>query len=104
MRATNWGALTNPDVVNRRAGGRRHHNAVRQFRAHLRRNKLVDVLAAERLSPFERGTQANLSRLLKVSRSTISRDVATLMNEMREREECPICGNQMVLLPFPNPR
>ncbi len=72
------------DEVCRRAGGRRHYNSVRQFRAALRRTELAHLLVTGAVgSPFfDRGTQRRLADRLGVSETTISRDIATLLKEM----------------------
>jgi hypothetical protein len=77
MRATNWSAPTDPDVVNRRAGGRRRYNAWRAFRAEYRRTQVAALLDVKG-GMSVRGTQAEIARRLDVNRSTICRDLALL--------------------------
>ena len=75
------------DAVCRRAGGRRKYNRVRQLRAELR---LVKVVALLELTGFARGYQSRIARILKVSRGTISRDIARLRRRLwggKEAEE-----------------
>ena len=75
------------DAVCRRAGGRRKYNRVRQLRAELR---LVKVVALLELTRFARGYQSRIARILKVSRGTISRDIARLRRRFwggKEAEE-----------------
>ncbi len=59
----------------RRAGGRRHYNRVRQFRAVQRRAQLAPMLRKEGL---RWGYQTRLAAKLGVSPSTISRDMLLL--------------------------
>lgn len=78
-----------PDIVAyRRASGRRHYNAVRQFRAQLRRLLVAQMLLD--LLP-----QAEIARRLNVHRSTITRDVDALRTATVERGQCPCCGHRL---------
>jgi hypothetical protein len=61
--------------VCRRAGGRRHYNQVRQFRAVQRRARLASMLRKEGLGW---GYQTRMAAKLGVSPSTISRDITLL--------------------------
>ena len=63
------------DAVCRRAGGRRHYNAVRQFQA---AQRLLQVLALLNDFGLGRGSQSRIAERLGVHRSTICRDVAKL--------------------------
>lgn len=73
-------------AVHRFIGGRRHYNAVRQFRASFRRRRVAELLLAEH-------SQADIARMLGVHRSTICRDVAYLFEESRREGICRVCGN-----------
>jgi DNA invertase Pin-like site-specific DNA recombinase len=75
MRATNWSEQTDSLTASRRAAGRRHYNARRQFCAERRR------LAVSKLAlriGWRRGYQTEIARKLGVSRSTICRDLRTM--------------------------
>ena len=72
MERSRWSEPTSHEDMVRRAGGRRHYNAVRQFNAVRRRAQLLDVL--ERCD----WSQARAARLLGVSPATISRDLAAI--------------------------
>lgn len=85
-----WSFPTTPDEVARRAGGRRHYNAWRQFRALHRRSEVARRLTVQ--GAFRRGFQARLARELGVSRATICRDVRELR---RFGYSCPRCGAYM---------
>ncbi len=61
----------------KRAGGRRHYNAVRQARADFRRGKSV-ALWMKLVCAGVRGPGAKVARLFGVSRSTICRNVRWL--------------------------
>ncbi|MHB8974421.1 MAG: hypothetical protein ACYC3X_28920 [Pirellulaceae bacterium] len=63
------------EAVCRRAGGRRHDNAVRQFLALRRLREVVDLLVKIGMS---RGYQSRVAEALGVSRATICRDMARL--------------------------
>ena len=78
------GRLLTLDQVHRRAGGRRHYNAVRAFQASYRRHRLAQLLAAGVWS------QAELARRLHVDPSTISRDLQKL--KALQPPACPMCG------------
>ncbi len=69
--SNNWSTPTTPEIAARRAGGRRHYNAVRRFRAMHRRNEVARML-------LEGKKQIEIARYLRVSPSTISRDVALM--------------------------
>ena len=84
--SANWSAPT--ESYARRAGGRRRYNAQRQFIAEYRRTQLSRLLFCKGAF-LEHGIQARLARELGVSRSTICRDLQTLL---REGHPCPQCG------------
>ncbi len=71
-----WAAYTTDTEMQRRAGGRRHYNAVRRFRAELRRRHLAAWLRAD--AGGWSGQQARAARALGVSEATISRDLARM--------------------------
>ncbi len=70
-----FAAGSNWDAICRRAGGRRHYNRVRQFRAVLRLTQIVALLKEIGLG---RGYQTRIAERLGVSRGTICRDIARL--------------------------
>ena len=70
-----WSLPVSDDLAERRAGGRRHYNALRHLRAEIRRTKLIRFLLAH---DFEYGSQARAAVALGVSPATISRDVRIL--------------------------
>jgi DNA repair exonuclease SbcCD ATPase subunit len=74
------------------AGGRRHYNSVRQFRAELRRIKIICFLADSGVSLLVRGTQRALARRFGVSEATISRDLEGILAERGPSRCCPFCG------------
>jgi hypothetical protein len=74
------------------AGGRRHYNSVRQFRAELRRIEIICFLAESGVSLLARGTQRALARRFAVSESTISRDLVGILAERGPSRRCPFCG------------
>jgi len=82
-----WTDWAPESVVNRRASGRRHYNAWRQFMATARRHKVAELLLAGQ-------TQSEIARSLGVHRSTISRDVAWLRELAKQRGHCPTCGQK----------
>ncbi len=81
-----WGQWINTDEAYRRAGGRRHYNAVRQFRASFRRLTVASRLLAGL-------SQAAIARELGVHRSTINRDIAAMAKMARRSGFCPCCGS-----------
>lgn len=100
-----WGNPTSPDVVARRAAGRRRYNAVRTLLAAERRAE-VARLARELMGGYSRiesperavggwlgwGLQAEIARRLGVHRSTVSRDLAHSLREVQAMRPCPGCG------------
>jgi hypothetical protein len=86
VRKTPWSQPTSWDEVTRRAAGRYKYNKVRQVRAALRRRDILKLLGEW---GWTYGVQAQIARVLGVSETTISRDVAQLMPLV---EECPTCG------------
>ena len=77
-----WAGYTTETAMQRRAGGRRHYNAVRRFRAELRRRQLAALLLADEGGWW--GQQARMARALGVSEATISRDLAWMHAAWRE--------------------
>jgi transcriptional regulator of acetoin/glycerol metabolism len=64
-----WHEPVDADTANRRAGGRRAHNARRKFLALLRRKRLSDLFT------YNHGDIARAAAALGVSRWTIWRDM-----------------------------
>ena len=65
-----WTAETTPEAAARRAGGRRHYNAVRCFARILRRVEVMRRMTCQG-TLFRHGFQTELARELGVSRATI---------------------------------
>ena len=86
------------EAVCKRAGGRRHYNAVRQLQAAFRRQQVASLW---RRMDGEWGSQARIARLLGVSESTISRDLAALRRQADEAHRCPFCGRRFSEFPPP---
>ena len=84
----NWSAYVPDEVAHKRAGGRKHYNSCRQFMALHRRLQVSELLAQYGL--LEHGVQARIARELKVSESTISRDIRALLHR---HTWCPRCGS-----------
>lgn len=82
--STSWSQRTDPDIVARRAGGRRRYNAVRQLLATFRRAKVARLLRFDL-------TRAEIARRLNVHPSTISRDVSRLLRDGSVKR-CQHCG------------
>lgn len=96
MRATDWAIQTDIETVKKRNAGRRHFNAVRKFRASLRRVKVTE-LALEMQGLFtDWGLQTRIARRLGVSRSTICRDFQAIMALCRQGKPCPLCGHKVI--------
>jgi hypothetical protein len=74
-------------AIYRRAGARRHYNAIRRLKQAARRAEVVRLLSCQG-ALFRRSIQTELARKLNVSRSTICRDVAYLL---RSGWPCPTC-------------
>ena len=70
-----WPSPVYGDEAHRRAGGRRSVNARRQYVAAKRRAEVSRLVVELGLGW---GTQAQISAILKVHRSTISRDIRSL--------------------------
>jgi len=85
-----WSDWTDPETVARRAGGRRHYNAMRRFRATFRRFEVARLLR-------QGLRQVDIARRLGVHRSTICRDVAALYEMARQWGDCPVCGSEVRL-------
>jgi hypothetical protein len=93
-----WTVPTAWDEVCRRAGGRRRYNAGRRFLRDERRARIVCRLAGTGLL-YERGRsglQAVLARELRVSPSTISRDLRALRSP---GYRMPVLGERPAHLP-----
>src|SRR5262245_33740797 len=81
-------ATMEASAIYRRAGARRHHNAVRRLKQTARRAEVMRLLSCQG-ALFRHGIQAELARALSVARSTICRDIAYLL---RLGYPCPSCG------------
>lgn len=85
-----WNAPVSDQEAARRAGGRRRFNAKRKGLAKQRRRKLAVLILK---SNFQTGWQRKLAGALKISESTISRDLMTprlqpvVEKRLRHREE-----------------
>jgi hypothetical protein len=95
--SNNWSVPTTPDVVNRRAGGRRHYNRWRQTLALIRRTKVSRLLVRYPFLP--RGTVTAIARQLGVHPSTICRDIKALL---LLGKPCPTCGTFPKIGPDPD--
>jgi hypothetical protein len=80
-----WRQPTSWAEVKRRAVGRSQYNAVRRFRAQLRRREVLQLLHRWGWGP---GVQSPIARHLGVHKSTICRDLRVIMPLM---DECPTC-------------
>jgi hypothetical protein len=85
-----WGNPTSWEEVCRRAAARRHYNAVRHFEALQRQTQVAALLGQYGI--LTHGVQARIARELKVSRATICRDVAALLQAV---SWCPRCGGRV---------
>jgi hypothetical protein len=63
------------DDVARRAGGRRHYNAIRPLRATMRRQQVISLLRAH---GWSYGSQRRVAATLGVSSATVCRDIEAL--------------------------
>src|SRR5215208_5646806 len=79
-----WGQPTTPDVVSRRAGGRRRRNAEQQRARFARRQRVVGMMhdPTNPLGFIERGWQSRTARELGVGRATICRDVDAVLADL----------------------
>ncbi len=79
-----WKSPVSDQAAARRAGGRRRYNALRKKQAKQRRRKLACLI---RKCDFQIGWQRRFAGILKVSESTISRDLMTpnLQREIEKR-------------------
>lgn len=93
-----WSNYQNPDIVSRRAGGRRRINAERKARAQKRRDEIKELIGGNFLllgSYLGRGLETKLAEYFGVNRSTICRDKEALLTEWRKDHICPRCGAVM---------
>jgi hypothetical protein len=86
------------DHAARRAAGRARYNRRRQFKAAIRRKKIIDIWE-ERAdgsgwSIFGRGSQTQLAQMLGVNPSTICRDLKVIMARNR-MVACPTCDHAL---------
>jgi hypothetical protein len=89
--SASWGAATSFEQVKRRAGGRRKYNAMRQRAAALRRRRIAWFLFHKGWFG-QKGVRLILARKLKVSITTINRDIADIL---AEGFECRLCGTRL---------
>jgi hypothetical protein len=71
-----WSAPTSPEIVQRRASGRRFYNALRKAKADLRRNALLRLLKLRK--GLHRGDCRALGKLLGCCPQTVSNDLRRL--------------------------
>lgn len=83
--SNNWSAFTTPEIVARRAGGRRRYNALRRDLAWIRRYKVSELM-------IKGVKQSDMARQLGVSPATISRDVWANYRLMCKGGTCLVCG------------
>jgi hypothetical protein len=79
------GVVLTQDAIERRASGRKHYNAVRTFRATLRRMEVARLL----LAGWKPG---HIAATLDVHPTTITRDIVRLMADPRHGPCCQACG------------
>jgi hypothetical protein len=87
-----WGAATSFEQVKRRAGGRRRYNAMRQRAAALRRRQVAWYLFGKKGWFGMKGVRLILAKKLRVSITTINRDIADIL---AEGFECRLCGTRL---------
>jgi hypothetical protein len=80
-----WSQRTTWDTVCKRVAGRAKYNAVRRFKAELRRGEVLQLLHAW---GWRHGVQVRIAEALRVSESTISRDLALILPLYTECEHC----------------
>jgi len=81
-----WSQRVDWDTVCRRARGRARYNALRRFRAQLRRREVLHLWHRRGDKP---GLQTLIAAHLGVSKSTICRDLQRIFPLMTD---CPTCG------------
>lgn len=86
MNNNSWPERVSDRTAARRAGGRRHYNALRKRKAVDRRHKLLFYWARH-----PHMSKADLARLLGVHRSTVTRDIQALKAAESWYSECPLC-------------
>jgi hypothetical protein len=89
-----WSPATSRDEAARRAAGRARYNARRQFKAAIRRQRIIEIWEEKSdgsgWSIFGRGSQSQLAQILGVNRTTICRDLRVIMAGNR-MVACPTC-------------
>jgi DNA invertase Pin-like site-specific DNA recombinase len=83
-----WSRPVSAEVAAKRAGGRRHYNAIRREKAQARREQLIKLVLRY---GHERGARARIAERLGVSRRTLGRDLAAIRVK-RARPRCQTCG------------
>lgn len=83
---------TTPEAAARRAGGRRRYNRQRRDDMLLRRYVIARMIR-DGLLGMEWGSQSRLAEELGVTRSTICRDLQSLLIDTKRR--CPTCGRSL---------
>lgn len=72
-----WGEGIPTQQAYERASGRRHYNAIRRLNRELRRGEVAQLLSRYGLLSW--GVQSKIAAVLKVNRSTICRDIQSLL-------------------------
>jgi len=85
------------DEIHRRAGGRRAYNKLRYWGRLQRRMLLGEKARKLGLNLFQRGTAAALARHLGLHRSTVSRDIDSILWDLNHGVHaevyCPCCNS-----------
>ena len=80
MERYEWSNWTDPEMIKRRAGGRKRYNSERRRKADTRREALAEVISRNPLMPLMvRGSITALAGAFGVSPSTISRDLQYIL-------------------------
>ena len=85
MRNSAWSAPTDWETVCKRARGRANYNARRRLAARLRQREVLVLLAR---FGWKYGVQSLIAAHLGVHKSTICRDLATMMPLTKECRTC----------------
>jgi hypothetical protein len=80
-----WSQPTDWDTVCRRARGRANYNAKKRLAARLRQREVLQLLAR---FGWKYGVQSTIAAHLGVHKSTICRDLATIMPLTKECRTC----------------
>jgi hypothetical protein len=97
MGHSNWSKIIPTNEAYKRAGGRARINAHRQLKALHQAHQVIQLymkLIRDRRNV--RGIQAEITQILGIPRSTVSRYIIQWKQLAYQQHQCPTCGSHLL--------